>query len=50
MKLNDFCTGAVNIGCTGIVFIMLGWLIYIFGGWIVDDVRERKLAKKEEEP
>ena len=48
MKLNDFCTGAVNVGCTGIVFVMLGWLIYIFGGWIVEDIREKKLAKKEE--
>ena len=48
MKLNDFCVGAVNVGCTGIVFVMLGWLIYIFGGWIVEDIREKKLAKKEE--
>jgi hypothetical protein len=48
MKLNDFCIGAVNVGCTGIVFVMLGWLIYIFGGWIVEDIREKKLAKEEE--
>lgn len=48
LNINDFCLKATNIGCTGIVFVMLGWLLYMCGGWIIEDIRYKKLQKKEE--